>query len=389
MTGVLKPQADKAGTPVQRAPERLEPLPRLKPNAFRPADAADVVLSLVGSFVTVWLVFSRFSPFDGTVGFVVIWYVTFVVAYTLIGLESLGRLAALDRLVTAVIAGLTLISIVPLFLVLGFVVVQGIRFIGWNTISEDLSTTPPSSPSTEGGAFHSIVGSFMQVGMATVIVVPLGVTTAIFLNEIGGPLRRPVRILIDAMSGVPSIVAGLFIYTAFILRFNQSFGALPAAFALSILMLPTVTRTALEVLRLVPDGLREASLALGSPEWRTALQVVVPTARSGIITAIVLGMARIVGETAPVLFTAFGNAATTYQPWGVNQDNLPLNVFFQTRSFLDTDNERGYAAALILMTIVLVLFVIARVLSRRRPGHVSIIRRLIRARTRRSGATTP
>lgn len=373
MTGIVN-RPSSPPTPTRGPRGTKPPLERIKPNAVRPSDVVEALACGAAALAFTTIVFTWLSPFSGFVGFILALFATFTAIYGLVAYETQGPLAARDRIATCVVMGITILCLIPLFLILSWVLIQGAQFVGLNTLFEDLGRTPPSEPSTEGGAYHSLVGSMIQVGLATVVVVPLGIATAIFLNEIGGPLRRPVRILIDAMSGVPSVVAGLFIYTALILRLGRPFGAVPAALALSILMLPTVTRTALEVLRLVPDGLRESSLALGAPEWRTSLQVVVPTARSGIITAVILGMARVVGETAPVLFTAFGSRFTSYSLWGGPQDNLPMNVFAQTRSFVDADVERGFAAAVLLLAVVLFLFTVARALSRRRPGHRGILR---------------
>lgn len=373
MTGIANRPDSSPAASTTRATHR-PPLERIRPNAVRPADVVEAVACGIAALALTAIIFTWLSPFSGLVGSVLALFGSFTAIYGLVAYETQGPLAARDRIATCVVLGITTLCLVPLFLILSWVLIQGAQFVGLNTLFEDLGRTPPSEPSTEGGAYHSLIGSMIQVGLATIVVVPLGIATAIFLNEIGGPLRRPVRILVDAMSGVPSVVAGLFIYTALILRLGRPFGAVPAALALSILMLPTVTRTALEVLRLVPDGLRESSLALGAPEWRTSLQVVVPTARSGIITAVILGMARVVGETAPVLFTAFGSRFTSYGIWSGPQDNLPMNVFAQTRSFVDADVERGFAAAVLLLGVVLALFTIARMLGRRRPGRRGVLR---------------
>ena len=219
-----------------------------------------------------------------------------------------------------------------------------------------------------GGAAHAIVGSLEQVGIALMISVPVGITAAVYMNEVKGNLTQPVRMFVNAMSGVPSIVAGLFIYAIWLLQFHHSFSGFAAALALSILMLPTVARTAEEVLRLVPDGLREASLALGSPEWRTTWSVVLPTARSGLVTAVILGMARAVGETAPLIMTSFGTQTMNWNPFSGPQQSLPLFVWQQYQlgggaqgapAFL-----RAFTGAFALIIVVLILFVIARLFGR-------------------------
>jgi phosphate transport system permease protein len=197
-----------------------------------------------------------------------------------------------------------------------------------------------------------------------IISVPLAILCAVFLNEIGGPLKRPIRLFVDAMSGVPSIVAGLFIYAVVAIRFG--FSGLAAALALSILMLPTVTRTSEEVLRLVPDGLREGSLALGASEWRTVWGVVLPTARSGLITAVILGVARAVGETAPLILTSFGASVMNLNALHGPQDALPLYVWRYIQAPQGSALYlRALSAALVLIVLVLGLFTLARVLGSR------------------------
>jgi phosphate transport system permease protein len=183
---------------------------------------------------------------------------------------------------------------------------------------------------------------------------------------VGGRTVQLVRTIVNAMSGVPSIVAGLFIYAVWILQFHHTFSGFAASLALSILMLPTVTRTAEEVLRLVPDGLREASLALGAPEWRTVWSVVLPTARSGLITAVILGVARAVGETAPLIMTAFGSSSMNYDAFHAPQQSLPLFVWQQYQQQLAGPLQRAWTGALVLIVLVLVLFSMARLVARSR-----------------------
>jgi phosphate transport system permease protein len=213
-----------------------------------------------------------------------------------------------------------------------------------------------------------------------VLSVPLGIATAIFLNEIGGRLARPLRMIVDAMSAIPSIVAGLFIYAAFILALHQQQTGFAAALALAVLMLPTVTRTAEVVLRLVPGGLREASLALGGGEWATVRRVVLPTARTGLLTAVILGIARIVGETAPLILTALGNTSLNADPFEGKQDAVPLFIYRLIRFPQTASIQRAWTGALVLLGLVLVLFVVARIIGGRGPGHIGRLKRLRLAR---------
>ena len=192
-------------------------------------------------------------------------------------------------------------------------------------------------PATAGGGAHAIVGTLEQVGLALLWSLPLGLAAAVFLNESRSRWRRPVRIFVDAMSGLPSIVAGLFIFAVLILPVRPQRHASSAttaswpAWRWPSPMLPTITRTVEVVLRLVPDGLREASLAMGASRARTVWSVVFPTARTGMTTAVVLGIARAVGETAPLLFTAFGYDLMNANPFNGPQESLPLFVYRNIR----------------------------------------------------------
>ena len=165
------------------------------------------------------------------------------------------------------------------------------------------------------GISDAIIGTLEQVGIAALIGVPLAIATAVFLNEVGGRGVKLVRTVVTAMSGTPAVVAGIFIYSIFILTHVLGYSGFAASLALMVILLPSVTRVVEEVLRVVPGGLREASLALGAPQWRTVWSVVLPTARSGVVTAVLLGVARIVGETAPLLFTAFGSQVINSNPF--------------------------------------------------------------------------
>ena len=216
------------------------------------------------------------------------------------------------------------------------------------------------------GVAHAIVGTLEEVGLAGVIGVPIALATAIYLNEVGGRLSRTVRTVVTAMSGLPAIVAGLFIYSVFIIEHWLSYSGFAAALALFVMLLPSVTRTTEEVLRVVPSGLREASAALGAPEWRTVWSVVLPTARSGVVTAVLLGIARIVGETAPLLFTAFGSQIMNANPFSKAQEALPILVYSNVRQANPVLIDLAYQAAFVLLALVLILFVAARIAGRTR-----------------------
>jgi len=209
------------------------------------------------------------------------------------------------------------------------------------------------------------VGTIEQVGIAALLSIPLGLLVAIYIVEYGtSRLSTGVRFLVDVMTGVPSIVAGLFVFAFWVLGLHQGFSGLAASLALAVLMLPVVVRSSEEMLRLVPTDLREASYALGVPRWRTVLSVVLPTASGGITTGIVLAIARVTGETAPLLVTAFGFDAIKTSPFKGPQSNLSLFVFQNASSAFEVAVQRAWAAALTLIVVVLVLITAARLLGR-------------------------
>ena len=240
-----------------------------------------------------------------------------------------------------------------------------------NLFTEDMSTTGPLDPLTQGGIAHAIVGSLLIMAVCLVLTVPLGIAGAVFLTETGSRATRLVRTVVDAMTALPSIVAGLFIFATFILILGFERSGLAASLAVSIMMLPIIIRSADVVLRLVPGNLREAAAALGAPRWRIVLFVVLPTARSGLATAVILGVARGVGETAPVLLTSGVTGSMNVNLTESPMMSLPLATFEFVRSPQDEMIARGFATAAVLMLLVLGLFVLARVLGGRPAGQLS------------------
>jgi phosphate transport system permease protein len=302
---------------------------------------------------------------SGNFGLFIVWFALFIVGVYVLVRKREGAMAAGDALTTVLLSSAGLVVLLALSLVLGFVVVKSVPYLRPGFFTNTLEGIDPDAPATQGGAAHAILGTLAQVLIATLISLPFGVLTAVYLNEIGGRLAGVIRMIVDAMSGIPSIVAGLFIFSLFVVQAGQGFSGLAAGLALAVLMLPTIARTTEEMLRLVPGGLRESALALGAPEWRTALRVVLPTAKAGIVTAVILGIARVAGETAPLLMTAFGNdqvniGRTATEP----QSALPLFAYQQFTSAQGEAVNRAWVAAFVLIALVLVLFVIARVTGR-------------------------
>ena len=359
-------RAPAAATGSADPPRRLVQSP-IRPRTFHAGDALLLGGVAASAFCLVWLVYSQLLPVSGWPGFVVLWYAAFLAMYWFAVRELRGRLVATDAVATVVITTAAVAMLVPLVMIVVFVVYKGIRVLRPHFFIETVATCGGLDPATCGGVGHAIVGTLEQVGLAMVLSVPLAVLCAVFINEIGGSLRRPVQIVVDAMSGVPSIVAGLFIFAVWVVGLQRGFSGFAASLALAILMLPTVTRTSVEVLRLVPDGLREASLALGGSEWRTVTRVVLPTARSGLITAVILGVARAVGETAPLIVTAFGSSLFNGNPFSNPQESLPHFAYEYVRNSNPGTgpSERGWADALVLIVLVLALFTLARVIGAR------------------------
>lgn len=282
--------------------------------------------------------------------------------------ESMVSLNRRRKAVNGVFCGLLvlslLIALTPLLLVLGYAFSRGIQRLTPAFLTHSMRGVGPLD--ANGGVYHAIIGTLEQVGLASIISVPLGLLVAIYIVEYGkGRLRTTVRFLVDVMTGIPSIVAGLFIFAFWVLALHQGFSGLAAGLALAVLMLPIVIRSSEEMLKLVPVELREAAYALGVPRWRTILSVVLPTASAGLTTGVMLAVARVTGETAPLLLTAFGYDAIRMSPFKGAQAGLPLFVFDQASRSADVAIQRAWAGALTLIIIVLLLTVIARTITGR------------------------
>lgn len=357
-----------------------------RPREFTTFDVWVLVGSLISSMSLNWLIFYRLTVGASVFGFVLGSYVTFLIIFAVVTTDRVGRLVAADRVMTVVVVSAAAVVFIPLVLLIGYILVEGLKALRPSFFFNDQQGVTPIMPATSGGGYHAIIGTIEQVGLALFWSLPLALAAAVFLNESRSKWRRPVRIFVDAMSGLPSIVAGLFIFATLILPFAKSgnplfgYNGFMASLALAITMLPTITRTVEVVLRLVPDGLREASLALGASRARTVWSVVFPTSRTGMTTAVVLGIARAVGETAPLLFTSFGYDLMNSNPFAGSQESLPLFVYRNIRKPDISAIQRGFAGALVLMLIVLGLFAIARFIGRDRSKR--------RARSTRSPVKT-
>ncbi|MDX6284568.1 MAG: phosphate transport system permease protein [Frankiales bacterium] len=255
-------------------------------------------------------------------------------------------------------------AVIPLVLVLYFVISKGAKHVNGNFLTHSMARIAPNEAG--GGAYHAIIGTLEQVGLASLISVPLGLLVAVYIAEYGrGALRTTIRFFVDVMTGIPSIVAGLFIYAFWVLGLHKGFSGFAGAMALAVLMLPIVVRSSEEMLLLVPGALREASYALGIPRWKTVLRVVLPTASAGITTGVMLAVARVTGETAPLILTVFDNNFINTDAFHEPQSALSLFVYNQSKSAYGASIDRAWAGAFTLITIVIVLYVGARFITRR------------------------
>jgi phosphate transport system permease protein len=265
------------------------------------------------------------------------------------------RRALVDRFFRGLCLVAAIVAIVPLFAVIAFVFVNGI-----GALNLDLLTKPPKASGIGGGAVASILGSLQLVGLATILAVPVGVLAAVYTSEFSSRRTAAViRFAADVMVGIPSILIGIFVFTFLVLPFRH-FNAFAGSVALALLMIPVVMRTTEEIIRLVPNALREASLALGVPAWRTVLSVVLRTGLGGILTGVMLAVARAAGETAPLLFTALGSRLVNVGGLDKPMDALPLFVFINARQPIVALNQEAWGAALLLLLFVLAVNILVR-----------------------------
>ncbi|MCW2745279.1 MAG: phosphate transporter permease [Mycobacterium sp.] len=305
------------------------------------------------------------TPMQGRADGLVVWAVLFLVAAALVARVVEGPRQAKNRLLTLFVGTCFVIAMLPLVAVVAYTVQRGLKRFDGAFLTHSMAYITPLSPA--GGAYHAIIGTLEQVLLAGVIAVPLGMLVAIYTMEYGGRglLARTVTFFIDVMTGVPSIVAGLFIFAFWVLGLGMGFSGFAGSLALAILMLPVVVRSTEEMIRLVPASLREASYALGVPRWKTILHIVLPTAKAGIVTGVMLAVARVIGETAPLLLTVGDNSFINTDPFSGQQASLSLFVFQQVRSGAQFNVDRAWAGALALILLVLVLNLIARLITRR------------------------
>ncbi|WP_443042769.1 phosphate ABC transporter permease PstA [Streptomyces sp. NBC_00344] len=294
------------------------------------------------------------------------WGLIAVVAFLVISYVTTSAVEnkrqAKDRLATSVIWVCFILAVIPLFSLLWTTVSHGLKDLSPDFLTHSMAGVLASDQG--GGVYHALIGTLEQVGIATVIAVPIGLLTAVYLVEYGkGGLARAVTFFVDVMTGIPSIVAGLFILSIMLMAEIEPSG-LMGSLALTILMVPVVVRSTEEMLKLVPNELREAALALGVPKWRMILKVVLPTAIGGITTGVMLAVARIAGETAPIMLLVFGSQLINTDPFNGGQSSLPYYIFEQYKLGEPPAIDRAWAAALVLIAFVMILNLVARGIAR-------------------------
>ncbi|MFG2294161.1 phosphate ABC transporter permease PstA [Streptomyces sp. NPDC048603] len=284
------------------------------------------------------------------------------ITYTLSAVVE-NRRQATDRVATSVVWVCFVLAVIPLLSLIWTTISRGIKLLDGYFLSHSMAGITAFDEG--GGVYHALLGTIEQVALATLIAAPIGLLTAVYLVEYGkGTLAKAVTFFVDVMTGIPSIVAGLFILSTWNLMLGFGPSGFAGAMALAILMMPVVVRSTEEMLKLVPNELREASLALGVPKWRTILKVVLPTAIGGISTGVMLAVARIAGETAPIMLLVFGAQLINGNPFEGAQSSLPLYIWEQYKVGSEASYDRAWAAALVLIAFVMILNLVARGIAR-------------------------
>ena len=317
---------------------------------------------LLGAIFTVAATFAivAISPLKGKLGFALTLITMSILVSTVVSWIRRDRKAAMNSTTTVLVYIAAAFVIIPLTSVLYEIVRLGAPSLSFNMFTNDMSQTAAEAPLTEGGLLHAVVGTAYIVTFATLLSTPVGILTALYIVEVKGRFAGLVRFFVQAMSGVPSIVAGLFIFAVWMIQLGNAYSGIAGGLALTVLMIPTVARTSEEVLKLIPADLREAGLALGATQWRTVAMVVIPAAKSGLITAVILGIARVVGETAPLLLTLGGADALNLNPTQGNMSAFPFYVWKNLLLGSENAVSRAWQGVFILMVLVLIFFSLAR-----------------------------
>ncbi|MET9622941.1 MULTISPECIES: phosphate ABC transporter permease PstA [unclassified Streptomyces] len=342
--------------PVTTTPVRHDPLKHARVPRWTPAATA---VGSIAAAVGIGLA----AGWHSRVQWGLVAALLFVLATYAITARVEGSRQAKDRVATSLVWVCFVLAVIPLLSLAWVTISKGLEVLDGYFLSHSMNGVLDAEAG--GGVYHALLGTIEQVGIATLIAAPIGLLTAVYLVEYGGgKLAQAVTFFVDVMTGIPSIVAGLFILATWNLMLGFGPSGFAGAMALAILMMPVVVRSTEEMLKLVPNELREASLALGIPKWRTILKVVLPTAIGGITTGVMLAVARITGETAPVLLLVFGTKLINPNPFEGAQSSLPLYVYEQYAVGTDAAVARAWAAALVLIAFVMILNLVARGIAR-------------------------
>ena len=306
------------------------------------------------------------TPMKGKLAYFVVFFFSSLLIDFILSYIQRGMASAKDAIARGFVSvGMTL-AVLPIFSILFEVVKRGYKGLNLKLFTNDMSLTSVNDPIGNGGLIHAITGTVIMVAIALIVAMPIGILTAIYLTEIRGKFAAPIKFLVQAMSGVPSIVAGLFILSAYVYPITGALSGFAGSLALMILMIPTIARTSEEVLLLIPNDLREAGVALGGTQWRTVALVVVPAAKSGLVTALILGIARVAGETAPLVLLTGGGEKVNLNPFDGPMGSLPIYIWKCFGQGTEASIARAWSGILVLLVIVLALFTAARFLSERK-----------------------
>jgi phosphate transport system permease protein len=367
-TGAPPAEAPRTTLP-QRQQRRYPPQPRPL-SLLRLPDFVSIFGALLAAVASTGLLWLEISPFSGIIGAVVVCWILFVIYYAVLVSFDENRMTVRDRLSFVVVQSLAVLVFAALLFVIIYTFIRGwSALVHLNFYTQDGRFGGALTPLTTSGASEAVVGTLIELGIAMGIALPLGLLAAVFMNEVPGRYSRFIRIVVDAMTAMPDILAGLFVFSVLVLTHTSGSG-FAAACALGITALPIICRASDVVLRLMPAGLTEASYALGANQWRTVRLVTLPTVRSGLATAVILGAARAIGETAPVLLTSVASEFMSTNPFG-KMNSLPLLAYTSVQEPSPLEISRGFGAASLLLVLVLVLFTLARWIGGRGPGQLS------------------
>lgn len=327
----------------------------------------DAVL-FVGSIVISFLIVDV-TAMKGKLAYFFTFFAILTLANGINAFIRYGFAAAKDAAIKTLVGLGALLAVMPIASILATVISKGYKGIKPNLFTQDMSLATPTDPLNNGGLLHAISGTVILVALSLIMSVPLGILTALYLTEIKGKFAKPIKFLVQAMSGVPSIVAGLFILSAVLYPITKGYSGFMGSLALTILMIPTIARTSEEVLNLIPQDLREAGTALGGTQWRTVAMIVLPAARSGLITAMILGVARIAGETAPLLLLTGGGDKVNPNPFNGPIGSLPYYIWKSFNAGSPEAITRAWAGLLVLVVLILILFTSARFLGTRKASR--------------------